>query len=693
MDLNCLNGIITNNLAIHIDLTDENSWDLNTGYTSVSLTKWKNAISDNIELYDFGLTGYDNGRVDRMFSGVTVTPQDTKLTLYRVGYNECITPFSGETMYDLYPLSAITTEDVGNYFVLSGGYLQGFFKLENYNFEQFPSRYNNGITIETIINIFPDSSGTFFHMGLRSEDKYNDYFSGETKLTTSTQYQTVYNSSGLNAVVSETVTGWSGVSTSEGRYLHAYQEEEVLKDAFGSLDDGLNTQNVWNKVEQSANTKNNIIAFGITDDNRLSYKLIDGKNIIRYNTSPNQLNIISGWTIIAISFKPDAPIENYDPTIPNCFERRKGTLSFYVNGRLFWTEKDFDEFYFRALSNDREKQIGVPYNISWGGGSFGLKHSCHYDINTYTLYNGEPTQYILDNFISKPYPFNPNPLTGSTIGGVAFSGDSDTFVDENNDPITVFRVDYTGTTAQTPSNQYYIEHIEPFEVLSNREYDISIRIYDAGIFKQYNDDGSLAENSISLIVYGSEDIEVISETKYKNPLTFDDLTQDSPFQVVPHEYEYYDSNSGLIISGPTGYPSRTEENEEQLERLANVNNVSGTNEWKDLKLKFKLKDNTGEQIIFIGLLLNSTTNLNNNFVLFIDDWNYSGSDGMNKDETKDNLLIQQNFDDSFNGGIQKLRVYDVALNSQEILHNAIKESEGNSGYNLIIQGGGRIIYR
>jgi len=693
MDLNCLNGIITDNLAIHIDLTDENSWNLNTGFTSISLNKWQNAVSDNLKLYDFGLTEYDNGRTDRMYSGNTFTPQDTKVTLYRVGYNQCVTPFSGDTMYDLYPLSAVTTEDVGNYFELSGGYLQGFFKLEKYKFEQFPPRYNLGITIETIIRIDPDSSGTFYHMGLRAEDKYNEYFSGETKETLITTYETISNNIvGANQVISETVTGWSGVSTSEEHYLMAYEEEEVLKNAFASLDDGLNMETKWNKDNQSGNTQNNIIAFGLTDDKRLRYQLIDGQNLIRYNTSKNQITS-TGWTIISVTFTPDAPIPDYDPTTPNCYERRKGTLSFYVNGRLFWSEKNFDEFYFRGIGNDREKQIGVPYNISWGGGTFGLKHSCHYDTEIHGLYSGESTQFIYDNFVSKIYPFNPNPFTGSTIGGIGFSGDSDTFIDSEGDPITVFRVDYNGTSAQTPSNQYYIEHIEPFEILSNRDYDINIKIYDSGIFRQFDSNLNRVTSTISLIVYGSEDIEIINETKYKAPLTAADIYGDSPFQVLPSEYEYWDPISRLMISGPTGYPVISDINEEELHRLANVGNVTGVNEWHDLKLKFRVKDNTGPQIIFIGLLLNSTASLNNDFVLFMDDWNYVGSDALSKDSTKDDLLIQQNFDKSFNGGIQKLRLYDVAFNSQQILHNAIMEANTNSAYNLIIQKGGRIIYR
>jgi hypothetical protein len=140
MNLNCLkNTIITDNLAIQIDLTDLESWNLNTDFTSVSLTAWDGAVSDNLNLLDFGLTAYDNGRTDRMYSGITFTPQDTKLTLYRVGYNTGQTAFAGETQYDGFEITGITGSNVGNHFILDGGYLQGFFKLKDYTYELYLS--------------------------------------------------------------------------------------------------------------------------------------------------------------------------------------------------------------------------------------------------------------------------------------------------------------------------------------------------------------------------------------------------------------------------------------------------------------------------------------------------------------------------------------------------------------------------
>jgi len=54
---------------------------------------------------------------------------------------------------------------------------------------------------------------------------------------------------------------------------------------------------------------------------------------------------------------------------------RNGRLKIYVNGKLFYTIEDFKEIIPRALTADKEKQVGVPYNISWGGGTQGLREN------------------------------------------------------------------------------------------------------------------------------------------------------------------------------------------------------------------------------------------------------------------------------------------------------------------------------
>jgi len=53
-------------------------------------------------------------------------------------------------------------------------------------------------------------------------------------------------------------------------------------------------------------------------------------------------------------------------------EYRRGKLVFYVNGRRHFVVNNFEEIIPRTLNQHRDLQVGVPYNLAWGGGSIGL---------------------------------------------------------------------------------------------------------------------------------------------------------------------------------------------------------------------------------------------------------------------------------------------------------------------------------
>ncbi len=67
------------------------------------------------------------------------------------------------------------------------------------------------------------------------------------------------------------------------------------------------------------------------------------------------------------------------------------------------------------------------------------------------------------------------------------------------------------------------------------------------------------------------------------------------------------------------------------------------------------------------------------------------SDVLNTDDSKDNLIIEKYFDNSFIGGLQKLRIYYRVLNNNEIFNNASIEFKNHS-YNVNVTKGGRLIY-
>jgi hypothetical protein len=99
---------------------------------------------------------------------------------------------------------------------------------------------------------------------------------------------------------------------------------------------------------------------------------------------------------------------------------RLGTLKFYVNGKLFMVTENFEEIIPRLLNTPKEKQIGVGYNISIGGGTQGLHDNLTfsggcpttieeivyqqdpeslttYDLN-HTIYSGLTTQIKLEEY-------------------------------------------------------------------------------------------------------------------------------------------------------------------------------------------------------------------------------------------------------------------------------------------------------
>jgi len=675
MNLECLNDIITSNLAIHIDLTDLNSWDLNTGLTSFSLTKWSGAVTNNINLMDFGLTAFDNGRMNVMWEGIELTPEDNVLSMYRVGYNDVQNPSTGETSgmtinTQYLPISGITSGASGNYFDLNGGYLQGFFNLDGFNYKLLPSRYGNGITIESLVNLYPDSHGIFYMMGARAEDKYNPYFSGET-------------------MTGKTTTG---INTSFDNYLDALQPKEVLNKAFTSPEDNM-TRTVYNEVPSIDNIKNNAIAFELTQDRRLAYKYVDGDGLIQTNTSPVVLSQ-TGFTLISIVFTPD---DNLEDSELECAERRTGKLIFYVNGRAVWINRGFPEFYFKSFNNDKEKQEAVPFSISWGGGSFGLAESWHYDYQTYILYGGQDTAYIDTSFMVQPDPIPTNcydPPTGDTSeAGFVLSADSTTFTyteecDPDTElPLTVMRMDYTGATVNT----YFLKFMQPVSVLSNRDYVVDVSLYVDGIFSE----GSTS--SIGILMYSDDvDISVLDDVEYVYPPRLSLLDPDGEGQhPYPDRMEYQWSVDGILYYGETGYPvtrksilSVGSQGESPTYRSINV---SGENKWVSLKSTFRTPDNTGQQFVELGLLIETTGESLSGGTIYINDFKYTASDILVQDDRKSGLTIESNFDSGFMGGIQKLRVYDRAFTAPEILHNALMESNKNS--NILVSKGGRIIYR
>ncbi len=134
----------------------------------------------------------------------------------------------------------------------------------------------------------------------------------------------------------------------------------------------------------------NALGFRIKDDGSIGYRLLSvtghcltattGSTYISGVTveeaySASGMVSANTWSYITIRFvtnyETDCQLESSRP--------RKGKLMFYVNSRLKFVVNEFDELVARRLNEYKAKQVGVPFNISLGGGSQGLIESQTFD--------------------------------------------------------------------------------------------------------------------------------------------------------------------------------------------------------------------------------------------------------------------------------------------------------------------------
>jgi hypothetical protein len=145
------------------------------------------------------------------------------------------------------------------------------------------------------------------------------------------------------------------------------------------------------ELDYKVDVIDNALGFRIKDDGSIGYRLLTytGQCI---TATTGERTYVSGVTIeegysIAGVVKPDEwsyivirfVMENKDDCELKTAKRRKGKLMFYINGKLKYVVEEFDEFIGKRLNEYKDKQIGVPFNMSLGGGSQGLVESQTFD--------------------------------------------------------------------------------------------------------------------------------------------------------------------------------------------------------------------------------------------------------------------------------------------------------------------------
>ena len=142
------------------------------------------------------------------------------------------------------------------------------------------------------------------------------------------------------------------------------------------------------KYDVNKDLFNNALAFRVTDDGRIGYRYLtfecgEGMVIKEGYSKPNI--IMNGkWYTINVKIK---------------FYQTTMKLFFYINGALLYITNELPKIMLRTLNDLFEKQEGVPYNISIGGGTQGLCETVlpNYMLTPYRTYPLE--KYFAGTFI------------------------------------------------------------------------------------------------------------------------------------------------------------------------------------------------------------------------------------------------------------------------------------------------------
>jgi hypothetical protein len=125
-----------------------------------------------------------------------------------------------------------------------------------------------------------------------------------------------------------------------------------------------------NEYDVFDDLKENAFALRINENGGIGYRYI-----VSNCNMPNNIEIIEEYSISNIIKENEWVTINVQVSILDSSlnkNKRRMVLRFYVNGKLIFVSKDLPEFRFRRLNDIPEKQEGVPFNISLGGGTMGL---------------------------------------------------------------------------------------------------------------------------------------------------------------------------------------------------------------------------------------------------------------------------------------------------------------------------------
>lgn len=487
------NGLDSNGcLAVWYDFADPLIYNGSVGINTItSLARWDYAVNTGYTFPTFGLTGLDNGKLryvkasgDTANIGLLDILNGSTLVIPANEPRLKLSLVSGSTNQFVYPVELVNDPGpIGTRLRLSGGFYQGYYKIDGSTYEVLPTRTPKAWVADfwlnkteiphtgtTLNDKYPNNKGFFFYMGTRAENKFWNIFDGNntgctincttpsgctdtvTNFCTTVKENSIdildvesnimvplsppqidiekitngfliygraednYKCSGCGSTKDNRPFGRETACSYSGGGLYVSSEKTHITDntnpfliygratdngtcnQCGSFrnSDGYGRETACSysgdsepiyEVDKAVDIIDNSIGFRIKDDGSIGYrslKLTGYCSGETYMTGVNveerysQAGIIKDdeWTRISIRFVAN---QTYTEDELKCKDRRKGRLMIYVNCRLKVIFENFDEIIGKRLDEYYAKQVGVPFNISIGGGSQGLIESMTFD--------------------------------------------------------------------------------------------------------------------------------------------------------------------------------------------------------------------------------------------------------------------------------------------------------------------------
>ena len=268
--------------------------------------------------------------------------------------------------------------------------------------------YNTGITtMHTLNQIYPNNSGFIFYIGTRSENKYSDKTMVEIANMNKYYDINIVNTDHLYTVDpiflldGNPYSGYYNIYNGlyyTGRNYDSYSVllqrnpdyKDIIDNSFGVriLSNGrigyrtiYPTDSCYTGATQDVNSINNNSFIDYTTEcdtsvtiKKIITKLFTVEEVMgKYPVIDTTLN---KFLYISTVFERDY---NYSGCMLTYGEYKNGTLSIYIDGTLVFRYKKCREVTPHELDTDYKFQEGVPFNISFGGGTQGLLEAIYFD--------------------------------------------------------------------------------------------------------------------------------------------------------------------------------------------------------------------------------------------------------------------------------------------------------------------------